>query len=144
MKTKTSVVLIASLAALYAASETMDKAEIGSLDGGVFELQAARSEDETVIWPSLAIKDKGGQVVATYKTIEYRFADGGYEKYDYLVEPDCVRRRADSGTDSCRRLSKDGGSYDFGELNRFPKEESTGKDCEAVSCAVILGDNADE
>lgn len=55
--------------------------------------------------------------------------------------PSCVRKPTKAA--DCRRRELDGGSYDFGLLNRFRASEAVGAGCEPVACAVMAGEDAD-
>jgi hypothetical protein len=44
----------------------------------------------------------------------------------------------------CLRRTEDGGTRDFGTLNRFPADEAVGASCEPVACSIVLGEDADE
>lgn len=64
-----------------------------------------------------------------------RSTDGGE-----LTE--CVRRPAGVAPGEClRRMPQ--GDVDFGELNRFPAVDAVGAGCEAVTCSVLAGEDAD-
>ncbi len=70
------------------------------------------------------------------------FDDAGCPVYASLaVTPLCVRAPLDGGL-TCRRDEHDGGSRFFGTGNVFPATEAAGSNCEAVSCRVFYGDDA--
>lgn len=68
--------------------------------------------------------------------------DGGTETR--TVAPDCVRRPEGRAVASCLRREADGGSRDFGALNRFPVSEAVGAGCQPCACAVYAGEDAEE
>lgn len=68
-------------------------------------------------------------------------ADGGTAWLLTDVGP-CVRRPADASVDACMRRGSDGGAFDFGPLNRFPRAEAVGDGCQGVACSVTAGEDA--
>lgn len=65
---------------------------------------------------------------------------------EYLVTDiaPCVRRPAGAPVESCLRREPDGGARDFGESNRFPRDEAVGAGCEGVACSVVAGEDSIE
>lgn len=59
------------------------------------------------------------------------------------VQRRCVRQKADAGL-SCGRRRADGGIYNFGNMNVFPRTEAADpSQCDSCECKTFLGDNAD-
>lgn len=58
------------------------------------------------------------------------------------MTPPCVRAPLDGGTD-CRLVLPDAGLMFYGTGNVFPAAQSSGTQCEAVSCRVVFGDDPD-
>lgn len=67
--------------------------------------------------------------------------DGGVE-YVVVTQAPCVRRPEGAPVESCLRREPDGGSRDFGALNRFPREEAVGAGCEGVACSIVFGEDS--
>jgi hypothetical protein len=66
--------------------------------------------------------------------------DGGTE-YRVTSDAPCVRRPEGAPVASCLRREPDGGSRDFGTLNRFPASEAVGSGCEGVACSIVFGES---
>ena len=66
--------------------------------------------------------------------------DGGTE-FRVTSDAPCRRRPEDAPVASCLRREPDGGSRDFGTLNRFPASEAVGAGCEPVACSIVFGEN---
>jgi hypothetical protein len=66
--------------------------------------------------------------------------DGGVE-YRVTSDAPCVRRPEGAPMEACLRAWNDGGSRDFGALNRFPASEAVGAGCEGVACSITFGED---
>ena len=66
--------------------------------------------------------------------------DGGVE-FRVTSDAPCVRRPEGAPVASCLRRESDGGSRDFGTLNRFPADEAVGASCEPVACSIVFGED---
>jgi len=66
--------------------------------------------------------------------------DGGIE-YRATSDAPCVRRPEGAPVASCLRREPDGGTRDFGTLNRFPASEAVGVGCEPCACSIVFGES---
>jgi hypothetical protein len=64
--------------------------------------------------------------------------DGGTE-FRVADSAPCRRAPADGGV--CLRREPDGGTRDFGTLNRFPASEAVGSGCEPCACSIVFGES---
>lgn len=59
------------------------------------------------------------------------------------VQRRCVRQKADAGL-PCQRRRLDGGLFNFGNFNAFPRSEAADpSQCDPCECVTFMGDNAE-
>jgi len=124
-----AAVVVAAIAAGVVATDGKVDVKVDAAD-----IKQARNGESRVAW-----LDDGTKVYRTPAELK----DGG-TGYDETTEAPCKRRPVDGRDCDYTYIDRDGRSIieQAPELNRYPAASMSGAGCEAVACAIMLGEDA--